>query len=150
MEKGYPPQESAPPYPGPPLSYGSGPPQPGFYAAGYHGGVAPPPAVPVTGEVTSSKTNILHSVLFPSSVSHVVVTPSLQDIPVQTQCPHCQQAVVSNTEVVPGLLTWAVCGGLTLLGCWLCCCIPFCIDSCKDVQHRCPNCQKIIYIHKRI
>lgn len=50
MEKGYPPQESAPPYPGPPINYGGVPPQPGMYPqpgfipaapppAGYHGGL---------------------------------------------------------------------------------------------------------------
>lgn len=31
MEKGHPPQESAPPYPGPPLNYGEAVPQPGMY-----------------------------------------------------------------------------------------------------------------------
>jgi len=43
MEKGYPPQESTPPYPGPPMDYGSAMPQPGHPPvpppAGYQGGL---------------------------------------------------------------------------------------------------------------
>lgn len=44
MEKGHPPQDLAPPYPGPPMSYGSSPgmyPQPGINPQ--PGPIAPPP-----------------------------------------------------------------------------------------------------------
>uniref|UniRef100_UPI0037E81B98 cell death-inducing p53-target protein 1 homolog n=1 Tax=Semicossyphus pulcher TaxID=241346 RepID=UPI0037E81B98 len=179
MEKGNPPQESAPPYPGPPLNYGgaipqpemypqpgsypqpgmhpqpemypqSGSypqpgmhpqpgthPQPGFYPgppppAGYQAGVPYVNAAPTT------------------TVTHLVVSAPLHDVPGQTMCPHCQQTVITQTNHTAGLMTWAICAALTFFGCFLCCCIPFCLDSCQDVEHRCSNCHKLIYIYKRM
>ncbi|XP_075942826.1 LITAF domain-containing protein-like [Anarhichas minor] len=84
------------------------------------------------------------------NVTHLVVTPALHEVPGQTVCPHCQQSVITNTEHTAGLMTWAVCGGLALFGCFLCCCIPFCVEACQDVEHRCPSCQKVIYVYKRL
>ncbi|KAK6312278.1 hypothetical protein J4Q44_G00179420 [Coregonus suidteri] len=83
-------------------------------------------------------------------VTHVIMTPSLKEVGGLTMCPHCQQTVVTKTETNPGLLTWLICGGLFIVGCWLCCVIPFCVESCKDVEHSCPTCNKIIYVYKRI
>ncbi|XP_051797320.1 LITAF domain-containing protein-like [Acanthochromis polyacanthus] len=124
MDKG---EEPAPPYT---ANYGAAPPpgmypQPGFIPAG-----APPAGYQAV------------------QTGQVIVTPALQDIPGQTVCPHCQQSVTTTTVFKPGLLTWAVCGGLAFVGC--CCWIPFCIDACKDVEHSCPSCHSVIHIHKRM
>ena len=53
------------------------------------------------------------------------------DYPMQCTCPRCARQIVTRTEKKIGLLAWLICGGLTLIGFWLCCFIPFCIDGCK-------------------
>lgn len=114
--------------------------------------------------------------LYCSSVTHVVVAPVLHDVPGQTLCPHCQQTVITRTEPTPGLLTWLVCAGLGIFGYepkrstqaqenknfanlndsfppsrfFLCCCIPFCVEALQDITHRCPSCNRVIYIFKRM
>ncbi|XP_077414488.1 LITAF domain-containing protein-like [Vanacampus margaritifer] len=131
MEKGDPGQESSPPdYP---MTYGAAVPPPGPQPAPY---VGSPPVGYQGGPSTTG--------------THVVVVPSLPDIPTQTKCPHCRETVVTETHYKPGLMTWAICGGLSLIGCIPCGFIAFCVDACKDVEHHCTNCRRLIHIHKRI
>ncbi|XP_014866285.1 PREDICTED: cell death-inducing p53-target protein 1-like [Poecilia mexicana] len=129
MEKESYPQESAPPYPGPPMDYGQPPmyappsfptppgfpTQPGYPAvpAGHHGGIAFGKRIPPTGICTTKP--------WPSNgpgfgVTPMVVSTVLSDVPGQTLCPHCQQTVTTRTRRTAGLFAWAVCAGLCLLG----------------------------------
>ncbi|KAI9321180.1 LPS-induced TNF-alpha factor [Zopfochytrium polystomum] len=71
---------------------------------------------------------------------------SMQDI----VCPNCHTPGRSVVTYDNGLLTFLVAGGLCIVGCWLCCCIPFCIDDLKDAIHTCPNCKATVGMSKRI
>ncbi|XP_073712867.1 uncharacterized protein [Misgurnus anguillicaudatus] len=85
-----------------------------------------------------------------STVTTSVRLPSLRDLPGQTMCPHCKHQVITITDYYSGLMAWLACGCLALIGCWPCCIVPFWMDSCKDVEHRCPNCNKVLSYYKRL
>ncbi|XP_039541114.1 lipopolysaccharide-induced tumor necrosis factor-alpha factor homolog [Pimephales promelas] len=122
-------------YPGPQAHY---PPQTGPHTAPYQ----PPPygfGAPPTN---------FQPVMVPVVTQSAVV--SLTDVPGHIICPHCMTEVLTEIEYLNGLLTWLICGVLGFFLCWICCCIPFCMESCKDVKHTCPNCKNIIRIYKRI
>ncbi|XP_066529704.1 cell death-inducing p53-target protein 1 isoform X1 [Hoplias malabaricus] len=74
-----------------------------------------------------------------------------QSAPVQTVCPHCQQAIITRISHDVGLLNTLFCLFCFFVGCDLgCCLIPCLIDDLKDVTHTCPNCKGYIYTYKRI
>ncbi|XP_028978178.1 lipopolysaccharide-induced tumor necrosis factor-alpha factor homolog isoform X1 [Esox lucius] len=127
-----PPQDiSYPPYPVPSVDYGiGGASQPRVNPPTTGAGVAPSANAPVITQVV-----VLQQQL-PSNVSG------------QMKCPHCQIEVVTETTHTPGTHTWMLCLTLGILLCWPCCFIPFCVKSCQDVKHHCPNCKNVIHIHK--
>ncbi|XP_055336462.1 LITAF domain-containing protein-like [Paramacrobiotus metropolitanus] len=71
--------------------------------------------------------------------------------PVPAICPRCNQSVTTRVEYESGALTWILVGALAFVGCIFgCCLIPFCIDSCKDAVHSCPNCQHYFGKYRRL
>lgn len=71
--------------------------------------------------------------------------PYWPHVPVRTICPHCSADVTTGIRKQSGLMTWLSCLGLTCIGCFFgCCLIPFVCDACKDTEHWCPNCSRII------
>ncbi|XP_041073687.1 cell death-inducing p53-target protein 1-like [Polyodon spathula] len=74
-----------------------------------------------------------------------------QAAPVQTVCPHCQQAITTKITHDIGLMNTLFCLFCCFVGCDLgCCLIPCVIDDLKDVTHTCPNCKGYIYTYKRM
>ncbi|KAE9554169.1 hypothetical protein FO519_002649 [Halicephalobus sp. NKZ332] len=72
------------------------------------------------------------------------IKPVLGPFPSLIKCPHCMTAGISEVIYVTGLGTYLLAGGCCLLGLWLCCCIPFCLNSTKDAHHYCPNCKNFL------
>ncbi|KAL3081367.1 hypothetical protein niasHT_039844 [Heterodera trifolii] len=68
----------------------------------------------------------------------------------QLECSNCRQSVRTRVVRRPGLLTWIICGALALVGCWPCCVLPFCAQSCQDVEHFCANCNAFVGKYSRI
>lgn len=101
----------------------------------------------------------------------------LTDISSTVSCPFCQQVVSSKVKYVPGRTAWCMCVILALSG-WgfergthnrwwgvkvtnvdvssVCfrlffgiCLIPFMVHSLHDVHHYCPQCKRLLHVHKR-
>ncbi|CAF1064144.1 unnamed protein product [Adineta ricciae] len=82
---------------------------------------------------------------------NVVGTRATGSYPTACVCWNCQKQVVTRVEKKNGLLTWLICGGTCLVGCFFgCCLIPFCVDACKDTVHICPNCSNVLGEQKLI
>ncbi|XP_037367356.1 cell death-inducing p53-target protein 1-like isoform X3 [Talpa occidentalis] len=71
--------------------------------------------------------------------------------PVQTVCPHCQQAITAKISYEIGLMNFVLGFFCCFMGCDLgCCLIPCLINDFKDVTHTCPSCKTYIYTYKRL
>ncbi|XP_075575296.1 cell death-inducing p53-target protein 1 isoform X5 [Pelecanus crispus] len=106
----------------------------------------PPPAAGTRGSPAT--------VLVPSGAATTVTVLQgeiFQGAPVQTVCPHCQQAITTKITYEIGLMSFLLGFLCCFVGCDLCCClIPCLFDDFKDVTHTCPNCKAYIYTYKRM
>ncbi|XP_067859245.1 cell death-inducing p53-target protein 1 [Heptranchias perlo] len=137
---GYYPSAGQYPPPGHYIPPGHYPPPPGHYAA--------PPGhyAPHSGQTATV-------IVPPGAATTVTVLQGemFQAAPVQTMCPHCQQAITTKITYEVGLLNTLFCLFCCFVGCDLgCCLIPCLIDDLKDVMHTCPNCKAYIYTYKRV
>lgn len=84
-------------------------------------------------------------------INQAVVVSQFGFVPMRTTCPHCHSDITTAVEYEVGNFAWMLCGIITLIGLFFlgitllgCCFIPFCIPSCKDAVHVCPNCRQTL------
>ncbi|CAB3400556.1 unnamed protein product [Caenorhabditis bovis] len=58
--------------------------------------------------------------------------------------------VVTIVKHISDSMTFLICCAMFCFGFWICCCMPFLIDACKDVHHICPNCKHVIAVQRRL
>ncbi|KAF7634980.1 LITAF domain-containing protein [Meloidogyne graminicola] len=69
----------------------------------------------------------------------------------QAYCSSCKQQVQTKVKYVAGTFAWLLCFLFMLFGLFCgCCCIPFCVDSCKDAEHFCTQCNTYIGTYQRL
>ncbi|KAL7720792.1 LITAF domain-containing protein [Entamoeba marina] len=75
-----------------------------------------------------------------------VQSSSFGKAPQQCFCPHCNQTVTTKTKGQLGIMQVLFCFLIYMVtgGCCCLCLIPFCVPSMQSVQHKCPNCEKVL------
>jgi lipopolysaccharide-induced tumor necrosis factor-alpha factor len=160
MHQQFPPQPGAG-YDPASASGGAYPPQPGY---------PQPPSYPMgQGCVHAHALHVAHARCTGAPMqTTVIITQSttMGPRPAALTCPKCQAQIITETTHNPGLMAWLIAGVLCFFGyvsldecepiCCVCsfgcgcCLIPFCIDDCQDVEHRCPNCKSFLGQYKRL
>ncbi|KAL4239534.1 cell death-inducing p53 target 1 [Mactra antiquata] len=75
-----------------------------------------------------------------------VVPQRFRETAVHTRCQYCHADIITATSYETGNFAWLICLILCCFGLDAgCCLIPFCVDTCKDVVHTCPNCQQVLH-----
>eukprot|EP00347_Sterkiella_histriomuscorum_P015106 403358299 len=66
------------------------------------------------------------------------------DHSIHMKCAYCGQDGPTKVNTYNGAASWGSCVLLFCCGFYLCSCIPLCVPCCKDAEHRCGRCHKII------
>ncbi|XP_049774515.1 lipopolysaccharide-induced tumor necrosis factor-alpha factor homolog [Schistocerca cancellata] len=99
-----------------------------------------PPAYGVGGPYSSSP----HTAVVFTTASVAVPAPAVGPGPSLVLCPTCGRHVQSDVTVKASTRTHLIAILLCTVGCWLCCCIPYCVDSCQAKNHYCPYCKTFL------
>ncbi|XP_071494244.1 lipopolysaccharide-induced tumor necrosis factor-alpha factor homolog [Diadema antillarum] len=142
----YPPQGQAPaPYPVaqpagyPPQGTAAYAQQPASYQQGGYPAGPPPPGHPAATVIVGQ----------PTTTMVTTVVQHFGDLPTNTKCPNCQNQVTTVVSHEPGTMAWLICLLMFFFGLWLCCFIPFCVDSMQNANHHCPVCKYRIATYAR-
>lgn len=85
------------------------------------------------------------------------VDPVFTPIPLLTiessmiKCPHCGKDGPTIIDHKTGVITYLSCITIAALGFLFgCCLIPFCVNSLKDVVHKCSSCRQVVATYERL
>ena len=62
----------------------------------------------------------------------------------ELKCQYCGHHGHTEAHAHNSQAAWGCCIFMCCFGCALCCCVPFCMDDCKDADHTCRNCHRMI------
>ncbi|XP_053712236.1 lipopolysaccharide-induced tumor necrosis factor-alpha factor homolog [Synchiropus splendidus] len=83
----------------------------------------------------------------------VQLPPQVSKLPTKNPgyiwCSHCNKTVISDVKYKRGSFSWIVCGLMALFLLWPCFLFALCLKTCKDVEHTCPSCQRVLHLYKR-
>lgn len=125
----YPPT-SPPPYPGNDSGHAPYPGPPG--PSGPHIPQGPTVYQPVTGPTVVT--------VGPGVVSGVIFGQQMGPLPTRLTCRSCNEQITTRIEQKASMRTHMMALLLCVFGLWPCVCIPYCMDSCMNVDHYCTNC----------
>jgi lipopolysaccharide-induced tumor necrosis factor-alpha factor len=136
-EEGAPMNPSVPPIT-PPPAYPGAVPTVKFYPQATNS-VSPVMGAPATLPIDGPQTTV------------IVTQRSFGPAPILTKCSFCGNQITTSTDPTSGLMTYCACFVIAIVGCFYgCCLIPFCCDPCKDVEHRCPQCNRHLGTYERL
>ncbi|XP_022197720.1 lipopolysaccharide-induced tumor necrosis factor-alpha factor homolog isoform X2 [Nilaparvata lugens] len=116
-------------------------PPPGFAATAT---AAPYPQQQYAMPITQAPTSVPSAIIVQNTENIVVPLAVVGPNQVTTTCPMCRKVIKSSTERTVRLAAHLACMALCLAQCYICCCIPYWMDSCYSVHHTCPHCKYFI------
>ncbi|XP_014477179.1 PREDICTED: lipopolysaccharide-induced tumor necrosis factor-alpha factor homolog isoform X1 [Dinoponera quadriceps] len=84
--------------------------------------------------------NLATSTVDPSVTLSPSARSSWPRVPTTAICPRCAGLIITTVIVRRSTYTHLTALTLFLFGCWPCCMLPYCIDSCNNTDHYCPLC----------
>ncbi|XP_017776199.1 PREDICTED: lipopolysaccharide-induced tumor necrosis factor-alpha factor homolog [Nicrophorus vespilloides] len=77
----------------------------------------------------------------PAPIPQVHVMSNFGPDPQRCVCPSCHAEVLTSMKTQATTKTHLMALLLCLFMCIPCVCVPYCMDSCQNRNHYCPNCQ---------
>ncbi|XP_028171763.1 lipopolysaccharide-induced tumor necrosis factor-alpha factor homolog [Ostrinia nubilalis] len=110
---------------------------------------APPPPYSDRPMVHGT-TTVITTAPAPAMMPAVIITPgpAVGSQPTILNCPSCQAQIVTRVESSPSVRTHLIAACLCLFIFWPCTCLPYCIGSCNNADHYCPNCNVYLGSYK--